>query len=250
MVDVIILAGTAKPSELTESENVENKAFLRIQGKTMLEYVVAALRQVEEVDRIAVVGPQTELATVLQEFDQVITVSEGKDIVENVQHGVAALEPKKHFLVSSVDIPFITPAAVKDFLTTCKPYNADLYYPIVRRSDNDRRFPGVTRTYVKLRDGEFTGGNIFLVNPACLAHALPRLREIFALRKSPLRLAAILGWGFVVKLLAKRLSIAELETRFSTLFTVRAQAVISRYPEIATDVDKPSDLLLAQQQLK
>ncbi|NLZ37979.1 MAG: NTP transferase domain-containing protein [Firmicutes bacterium] len=250
MFDVIILAGTAKPSELTISENVQNKAFLLINDRTMLEFVITALRQVSEVNRIAVVGPQAELTALAEKFTGLTVVPEGKNIVENVQRGAAALQAKQHFLVASADIPFLTAAAVEDFLASCRPYTADLYYPIVRRIDNEGRFPGVKRTYAKLRDGEFTGGNIFLVSPNCLERVLPRLEQFFALRKSPLRLAATLGWGFVFKFLTQRLTIAELEKRFSVLFAVDGKAVISGFPEIATDVDKPSDLLLARQQLK
>src|SRR5690606_33320553 len=122
---------------------------------TMLEYVITALRQVNKVNRIAVVGPQAELAELAEKFSGVCVVPEGRNVVENMEQGAAALKPKQHFLVASADIPFLTAAAVQDFLAACSPYSADLYYPIVRRIDNDRRFPGVKRTYVKLRDGEF-----------------------------------------------------------------------------------------------
>ncbi|MCR3921295.1 MAG: nucleotidyltransferase family protein [Firmicutes bacterium] len=250
MFDVIILAGGAKSSALTEMENVKNKAFVQIHGQPMLTYVLTALRQVEEVGRIAIVGPLADLAFAKEQFTQIVTVAEESTIVENVQRGVEALQPRKHVLVCTVDVPFLTPTAVEDLLTSCIPYDADIYYPIINRIDNDRRFPGVTRTYVKLREGEFTGGNLFLVNPACLERALPRLHKIFALRKSPLRLVAMLGFGFVIKLLTKQLSIAALERRFSALFAVQAQAVISKFAEIGTDVDKPSDLELARLHLQ
>ena len=71
----------------------------------------------------------------------------------------------------------------------------------------------------------------------------------FALRKSPLRLAGTLGFDLILKLIIKRLSIAELEARFSTLFSISVQAVILANPELSTDVDKPEDLQLARQYL-
>ena len=45
MVDVIVLAGTAKSSELTIAEQVQNKAFVQIHGQAMLNYVLTALQQ-------------------------------------------------------------------------------------------------------------------------------------------------------------------------------------------------------------
>ncbi|HZK25234.1 MAG TPA: nucleotidyltransferase family protein [Oscillospiraceae bacterium] len=250
MVDVVILAGTAKQSELTISEKVQNKAFVQIHGQAMLSYVLDALQQASSVNRIAIVGPLAELQTLIGASPQLFAVAEGDTIVENLQLGFAALQPKQHCLVVTADVAFLTAAAVEDFLAACQPYESAVYYPIVAREDNDRRFPGVKRTYVKIHDGEFTGGNLFLVDPACLTKVLPRLEHFFALRKSPLRLAGALGLGFVVKLLTKRLTIAELEKRFYALFAVAGKAVISQYAEIGTDVDKPADLELARQHLK
>ncbi|NLM46941.1 MAG: NTP transferase domain-containing protein [Firmicutes bacterium] len=248
MVDAIILAGTTGPTALTEAERVANKAFIRIGERIMLQYVHAALKQAAGVGRIAVVGPEAEIKACLEDQD-VLVVQEGKTIVENVKHGVEALQPEGYFLVCSADIPFLTPGAVEDLISACNPFTADFYYPIVERGDNDKRFPGVRRTYVKLAEGEFTGGNIILVNPGCLELALPRLERVFALRKSPLKLAALLGFGFLVKLFFRKLTINELEKRFSELFAVTGKAVVSRYPEIGTDVDKLSDLALARRLL-
>lgn len=249
MTDVIILAGTTKQSELTISERVQNKAFVQIHGQVMLNYVLAALQQAPSVNRIAVVGPLAELQAVVGQSSQVLAVAEGTSLVENLQRGFQALQPEQHCLVVTSDVAFLTADAVEDFLAACQPAKAAVYYPIVAREENDRRFPGVKRTYVKLRDGEFTGGNLFLVDPACLKQVLPRLEHFFALRKSPLRLAAALGVGFIVKFLTKSLTIAELEKRFFALFAVSGQAVITQYAEIGTDVDKPTDLQLARQHL-
>jgi|LSQX01.2.fsa_nt_gb molybdopterin-guanine dinucleotide biosynthesis protein A len=248
MVDAIILAGSAGPTALTEAEMVDNKAFIRIRERTMLQHVYGALKRAAGVGRIAVVGPQDKIKACLEGQD-VLVVPEGKTIVENVERGFKALQPEGYFLVCSADIPFLTPEAVDELILACKPFTADFYYPIVERSDNDKRFPGVKRTYVRLAEGEFTGGNIILVNPACLKKALPRLERVFALRKSPLKLTSLLGFTFLVKLFFRRLTIKELEKRFAELFAVTGKAVISRYPEIGTDVDKLSDLALARRLL-
>ena len=61
MFDVLILAGTGKEAELTIREGVKNKAFIPIQGKPMVGYVIEALQAAKEIGRIAVVGPIAEL---------------------------------------------------------------------------------------------------------------------------------------------------------------------------------------------
>lgn len=249
MFDVVVLAGTGKDTELTAQTAVKNKAFIPIAGKPMLGYVLTALRQHDDIGRIAVVGPIDDLASFKEEYE-ILAVPEAGSIPENISKGFEALQPRMHFLIVSADIPFLTKEAITDFLTQCKPYDHDFYYPIVHKDDNDRRFPGVERTYVKLKDGVFTGGNLFLVNPGGIAAALPRMERFLALRKSPIKLAGILGVGFILKLLMKKLTIAELEARFSVLFALQGKAVISKYAEIGTDVDKPADLDLAKRTLE
>ncbi len=248
MFDAIILAGTGKTTPLTEQEGVDNKAFIEINGRTLLSYTLEALRAVESVDRVVVVGPAEKLAPLIEPYN-ILVVNEQGEIPENILAGFKALRPAKHFLVVSGDIPLLKAEAVDDFLLQCSPYESDFYYPIVSKEVNDKRFPDMKRTYMGLKDGMFTGGNLFLVNSEKTEEALPRVRKFIELRKSPLRLLAALGFGFVLKFISKRLTIVELENNIPRLLGISGKAVISDYPEISTDVDKISDLELVQREL-
>jgi GTP:adenosylcobinamide-phosphate guanylyltransferase len=248
MIDAVVLAGTGKSVPLTEEEGVDNKAFIDIKGKFMLSYTLDALRAVESIGRIAVVGPAEKLSPLVKQYN-ILVVDEIGEIPENIKAGASALKPEGHILIASGDIPLLTAAAVEDFLAQCLPYDNDFYYPIVSKEENDKRFPGMKRTYARLREGVYTGGNLFLVNPAKIDQGLPRLRKFIELRKSPLRLLAALGVGFVLKFISKRLTITELENNFPRLLGITGKAVISRYAEIGTDVDKTSDLELVRREL-
>ena len=197
MFDVVVLAGTGKETPLTVEENVKNKAFININGKPMLSYTLDALRSVNLIDRIAVVGPVEQLSSFIEEYD-ILVIAEGSKIIDNIHKGFAALQPKQHFLIVSSDIPMLTPVAVEDFIAQCSPYSYDFYYPIVSKEDSNNSYPGVTRTYARLREGTFTGGNLFLVNPGKIEESLPRINRFFELRKSPLKLVAMLGFSFVL----------------------------------------------------
>ena len=72
-------------------------------------------------------------------------------------------------------------------------------------------------------------------------------REIFARRKSPLKLCNWLGWSFIIKLLLHRLTIADAEKRTSELLHINCKAIITRHAGIGMDIDKPADLELAAQ---
>lgn len=245
MFDVVVLAGAGKVSALTRDEQVDNKAFILIEGRPLLAFVLEALRATPEVGRIAVVGSREKLTPVVGQYDAT-AVEETGTIPGNILAGYRALQPANHFLLATADIPLLSPEALSDFLARAKPYLYDFYYPIISREVSERRFPGVVRTYAGLRDGSFTGGNIFLLNPAKVEETMPRLHRIIALRKSPLRLAAMLGPLFVLKFLTGRLSIGELERSLPKLFGLSGKAIISSYAEIGTDVDKPGDLELVR----
>jgi len=249
IIDVVVLAGAGKLSELTRQERVDNKAFILLEGLPQIVFVLKALRAVPEVSRIAVVGPQDRLAHLAGEYEAT-AVQETGSIPGNILAGYRALKPERHFLLVTADIPLLSAAALTDFLAQAKPYLYDFYYPIVAREDSERCFPGTVRTYARLLEGTFTGGNVFLLNPAKVEEAMPRLQRFIAWRKSPLRLAGILGPGFILKFLSRRLSISELERRLPGLLGLSGKAIISRYAELGTDIDKLSDLELVREKLK
>jgi hypothetical protein len=174
----------------------------------------------------------------------------GDTVLGSLAAGDAALDgaacPREDWVLCCTgDIPFLTAAAVTDFIGKCRQRDADFYYPIISRQAAESRFPGVRRTYARLRDGVFTGGNLFLVRRAILKDALPKAEGFIRLRKRPVALARLVGFGFLFGYLFGRLSIEFAERRVSKLVGYRGAAVISDYPEIGVDVDKVSDLALA-----
>ena len=248
MVECVVLAGGFN-EELTAKEAVPNKALLKIGQKEMVRYVLETYCQLEEIERIVLVGP-VEKFSFLQKDYPLELVPEDISLLDNVVAGNRFLQTANPLLISTADIPLVTPAAVKDFLQQCLPYDNDFYYPIVTKAECEEKFPGVQRTFVPLREGVFTGGNIFLVNPLKIESSIPLVQQFLAYRKNPLKMASLLGTGFVLRALTKRLTLASLESRFSALLEVKAQAIISKYAEISFDVDKPGDLALVRQILE
>lgn len=241
MYDAIILAGGENSKNLSAGEREPFEAMIRIAGKPMVAFVAEALSGCPRVGRIFILGPEEALATCpLPERARIM--AGGRTIIDTIVSGMNALGHRRKTIVATADIPLLTSAAVEDFLAQCDRTEADLYYPVVTREVNERRFPGNRRTYVRLREGTFTGGNLFLVNPAVVPGCVRVADRLIAQRKNPLRLAAILGWTFVFKFLAGRLSIVEVERRVAELLGVRGAVIQSPYAELGIDVDKPSDL--------
>jgi hypothetical protein len=158
------------------------------------------------------------------------------------------ISPTEKVIIATADIPMLTPEAVHDFLENCAQYDADFYYPIVAKEENEKAYPGICRTYVKLKEGTYTGGNIFLVNPNVIRNCMEVAKHIVAHRKNPFRLSRILGLKFVFQFIWGTLTLPDVARRVSELLKLRGAVIVSTYPEVGIDVDKPSDLDLVRHQ--
>ena len=134
-------------------------------------------------------------------------------------------------------------------MSRCSQEEADIIYPLVKKPLNELKFPGVKRTYVYLKEGVVTGGNIILINPQIVPRNAQKAEDLVLLRKSPLRLAKYIGFRYIFKYLLRNLSLKEAEARVNELFQIKGKAIIVPYPEIGIDVDKPSDLELVRKVL-
>lgn len=240
-----MLGGGDPGDPFAAAHGVKVKPLIPVGGQPMAAHVLRALRGSGLIERIAYVGPTTP------EIDAVIDlrVTDVGTLLGNLEAGVealstAGLRPGERVLVATADIPMLTAAQVRDVLLGA-PADAALVYPVVRREVCEAEYPGVKRTYARLKDGTFTGGNLFLLDPALIGQFLPRLRDVLAARKAPLRLAALIGPGILLRLLTGRLTVAALEERVSALLEVPARALVTPHAAVGTDVDKEEDLALA-----
>jgi len=213
----------------------------------MLEYVVSALNRAPSVGEIVVVGavPQSELYR---------TVTPNDTLLGNLLAGLDAAGDGERVLISTSDIPFLTPDAVEDFLTRALATGADLCCSYVPLALCDAKYPEMKRTAVKLSEGKFTLGNLMLVSPKFLRASEGVITAAYAARKSPVAIARLLGGGLLLRLLGAQLlpsllPIKVLEATVSRVLGGRAVGICSAYAEIGTDIDKPADVALARQLL-
>ena len=240
----VILAGDNEDRKIRTGRVIANKAFLPINGKNMLDYVLDCYRSMGELAGIGVIGPEAELNSV---GEDITVIPQKGDMVSNV---VAAGERFKNgwLLLSSCDIPLITPEAIRDFISKCE--GAQLYYPLVPKADSERVFPDMERTWVKLRDGIFTGGNVLMVRTDKVPTVAGPAGNFFAARKSPMQLANLIGFMTLLKLVTQKLSIKAVEQKMVSILGVPCKAIISSYPELGTDVDKETDYNLISAKMK
>ena len=243
-VDALVIAGGSS-DKLKKYSEVAKEALIPIGDKVMVEYVVEAVEGTPGINKIAIVGPN-ELKNIFAHKEKLIIAEEGKSAIDSIINGLNLLKPQGKVLILTADIPLIGPAAITGFLEACKDPSVDVYYPIVSKEAYEAKYPGIKRTYVTVKDGTYTGGNAFFINPNIADKCAETAKKLVKLRKSPLALSSLIGWRFILKLITKRITIKEAEEKFSGLLDIKGRVVISPYPEIGMDVDKPSDLQLVK----
>ncbi len=246
---VVVLAGGKTGSEMEAATGVSNRALVQLGPQTMLGHVVGALRGSESVGRVFVVGDVPPDAL----YEQ---VAPGESLIENLLAGLeAAGKDADAVLVATSDIPFLTPAAVVDFVRRAQEADADICLPYVSLELCRERFPQMKRTALKLRDGTFTLGNMAFVRPATLLARREAIMAAYAARKSVWQLGRLLGPGLLLRvllsqtLLPRALTVAALEASVTRLLGCRARGVASPFPEVGADVDKPEDVQIAREML-
>ncbi len=249
MLDAVVLAGSRNDGPLKECSPVKYEALIPIGSRAMVEYVVEALLGTRRIRRVLVVGPAAGLAALPAGARMSIVDSDG-GMMENIEAGLKQLPGEKRVLLATSDIPLLTSGAVDNFLSLCGDMSGDLYYPVIEKNLVENIFPATRRTYVRLKEGVFTGGNLFLINPAVYKRCVEDGRKIIDLRKSPIGLCRILGVTFLVKYICRMLTLTDAEKKVSQLLGIRGTVVRSAFPEVGVDVDKPGDLELVLKVLR
>jgi hypothetical protein len=153
-------------------------------------------------------------------------------------------------LLASGDIPLITPEMVAWTMDNSLLLDADLVYHVIVKEDMEARFPGSNRTYVPLKNVRVCGGDLNVLSTRIVdTHAAlwDRLAEA---RKSPLKQAAIFGPRILFGILLRRFALEALASTLSARLELDARAVISPFPEIGMDIDKPYQYDLASAELR
>ncbi|RLC74923.1 MAG: hypothetical protein DRJ03_25520 [Chloroflexi bacterium] len=253
-VVAVVTAGWSPKEDdpLAEYTHDKPKALIPIAGKPMITYVVDALAGSRYIQNIIIVS--LDPAAGVEFSAPVEYVPDAGDILNNVEaglnHATAHYPNVDGVLISSSDVPTITPPIVDAFIEECFHTDHDLYYSIIERTVMEGRFPGSLRSYTHLREGDFAGGDLILVRPSMTLNQRDLWRDLSAARKSSLRQAQLVGMGLFLKLLTRRLSLADAERRISQVLNVRGRAVPFPYAEVGMDVDKPFQLEIVRAELE
>ena len=245
-LECVFLAGAPADDNVMQRYGVQWRGDVPLGGRAMSTWVIDALRGSEKVGRIITIGAEHTGGD--------IVFPPEKTFLENMMAGVKACSGDL-LMVCSSDIPLIKPEAIDDFVRQGVEKDADFAYPIISKDLCDRDYPQFKRTCLRLKEGVFTGGNAVLIRRDFALGIEPRLEELYQARKTPLKLAGMIGFGSLIRVIlaqkvwSKAIDIASIEDAAGRVVGGKLRAVISQYPELGEDVDKLEDFALADQLL-
>lgn len=245
-VDAVVLAGGRADAI---DEGARFKGLASVAGRPMVEWVVGALREAETIGEIAVVVPSAEdLGPWADRVDKLV-VSDG-DVSVNVFAGAGAFGDDRPILLITGDLPMLTAAAVDDYVERSERAGADFTYAFITKERMLSEYPGGKRTFISLREGEMTGGNVVYANPALFERNRELGQRVFDARKSPVAMVRILGARFIGEFLRGRLSLSSVERRASELVGGSCAVFVTEHASIGMDVDKPEDVDVVERALR
>ncbi len=228
------------------------KGLVDMGGRTMLERVMDALQGSKYVETIVLVGLEDNMGMQFQRpIDQYLP--DQGSLVGNVLAGVHWLRQEhpdmKSVLFSTSDLPALTSANIDSYVESCEPFDKGIYYIFVTKEKMETRFPGSKRTYTKLKGNEIAGGDVAIAQVDLADEHEELWRTLTDARKHAWKLARIVGFRILIKLLFRRLTIGDIEETASRIIGRPAKIVIDAPAEMAMDVDKPGQLELLRADL-
>lgn len=193
-MDCLILAGN-KDSYRAVTDK-PNKAFLEIDGKSILQYLLSQVDQVKEIDRLLLVGPKAKLEAHLGAADAVkiskpvLIFEQSGDLVSNVENVVADTnlddETGRYLLILPSDVPLMTCEELRSFISQCDMNAYDMVSGVTTEKALSRFYPtqtkpGVRMVYFYFQEGCFRINNMHMIRPDAVGGAA-YIRKTYAMR--------------------------------------------------------------------
>jgi GTP:adenosylcobinamide-phosphate guanylyltransferase len=252
-MDAIVTAGgIPRPEDpLYTYSHGDSKALIDVSGKPMIQWVLDALGDAKKVDNVIIIGLSPKSGVTCKKPVHYIS-NQGRmlaNIVAGVNKALEINKRNKYVLVVSSDIPSIKPDMVDWLIKTCMETKDDLYYGVCPREVMEARFPDSKRTYTHLKDMDVCGADMNITHVRMATEHLEMWESLIGTRKSPLKLASLIGFGTLFALFTRRLTLEIAVRRVSERIGVKGRAIVWPYAEPCMDVDKPSQLELLRADL-
>ncbi len=246
----LIMAGSRPGGDpMARAAGVSHKCLLPIDGTPMIRRVVAALLAAPSVGRVMIsIDAPKVLEQVFSgpEADRIGLLPSAETPSLSALAAIEAVGDAAPILITTADHPLLVPALIERFCRDAEDSGADIVAGLASEEVIRTAFPDSRRTYLRFRDGRFSGCNLFALLRPEGTKAIRLWRRVERDRKRPWRIAKALGLPMLLGYLAGWLTLEAALARLSRLAGAKADVVVLPVAEAAVDVDKPEDLVLVE----
>lgn len=246
----ILLAGDRPGGDpLARHFGLSSKALVRVGGSTMLHRVVETLLSSPEIRRVVILAQQPDLLISgdtrhLAYHPRVSLAVSGAGIASSIGAIAGSAIAPFPLLVTTVDHVLLTPEMLGEFLSATG--DCDIAVGVGERSVLEGRYPDNKRTWLKFADGHYSGANLFALRNLKVGAALSLWEGVEQDRKRVWKLFARFGLLLLARAVTRSIGFGQAVARAGERLSLRAKPVVLTAPEAAIDVDKLSDLELAE----
>lgn len=215
----------------------------------MLSRVCGALLACPKVTRIVILAQEPERllqgdAAELADEKRVALVASGDGIATSIAAIAGTKDAPWPILVTTADHALLTPAMVNEFLDGVG--DSDLAFAVGERARLEAEYPLANRTWLKFADGHFSGANLFGLRGASTLQTLTLWSGIEQNRKRAFSILSSFGPRLLFRALTRSISFTEAVRRAGARLNTNAKPIVMSQPEAAIDVDKVSDVKVAE----
>ncbi|MCP1468471.1 GTP:adenosylcobinamide-phosphate guanylyltransferase [Sphingobium sp. OAS761] len=246
-VTAILLAGARPvPDPLAVAAGVPVKPLAPVAGAPMIAYPARALLDHPAVADVVVLTQRADAfaadpATAWMATEPRIRFERsGQGIATSLLALMDREDLRYPLLLTTADHVLLNGAMLDQVMDEAA--GADIAVAMVERATLLARYPGSRRTWLKFRDGWWSGANIFWIGGPAARQAIALWQEVEQDRKKGWKILSVFGplalAGAMLRILTLRGGMARIGRRMG----LDARLVAMRQPEACIDADKVSDV--------
>jgi GTP:adenosylcobinamide-phosphate guanylyltransferase len=250
-VTAILLAGSRPGVDpLASAAGVAVKTLISVAGEAMINRPARALLAHRAIGRLIVLTQDAALfaqdagTAWLADHPRVTFERSGAGIASSLMALIDRADMPFPWLVTTADHVLLDAAMLDQFVAEAG--GADIAVAMVERAALLAHYPQSRRTWLKFRDGWWSGANLFWFGSADARRVISLWQEVEQDRKKGWKILAAFGplalLGALLRISTLRGGIARVGQRFG----LAARLVAMEQAEACIDADKPDDIVLIE----